>query len=222
MPKRKKRRQNTAVLPAAGIGSLRARCLFLEDADEPRRSKPWTSPKSFWNERKTTTCGGGLVARSRSHGAPCSRSPIRPTRASRTPGAFQRTATRRRRAGGAARPGRGDDEAACEALLERARAAAADEEATRGTTRRSYQSSVPRGRGRVHDGSRIGAARLRPDLLRRRRARPRAPRDPATTPPRASSTTPCRQTPWRALAALRPAACYWRETDYVPARRRLF
>ena len=81
------------------LGSLRVRRRGTwKTPTNARRSKPSTSPLSGAVARRRR-CGEGSSRRSPPHGAPCSRSPIRPTRASHTTGAFQRTATRRRRCG---------------------------------------------------------------------------------------------------------------------------
>ena len=107
----------------------------------------------------------------------------------------------------------GDDEAACEALLERARAAAAGDEEARGDAAELLGRFLAE-RGRVHEVHEL--AELGYDRTFSRKALTNA-----------LNARPCDDAPARlfddalpanALAALRralrPAARYWRETDY--------
>ena len=196
----------------------RSKCIFCDSAADhdalskrilANRIRPaalaqrYSSPKSFWNERKTTTCGEGssrILARAG-----------RPERGRRSDQRAWRVRPElfrgRQRGGGAAggaprRPAPRRRRGRLRSVA-RARARRRVRRTTMNTGRRGGAArALPRRARPGPRGARIGGARLRPDLLQggadecvgyfeHRARRARAP----------LRRRPCRQTPWRRSGA---------------------
>jgi hypothetical protein len=213
MPKRKKRRQNNDACSKA-MQHYEAALRNLEDADEPAALEALDFAEVFLERAQDDDVRRGLVAEvSLARGALLEvMDPINARLA------YDRSYAADGNAAAALRAARlawrcGDDEAACEALLERARAAAEDDEEARGDAAELLGRFLAE-RGRVHEVHEL--AELGYDRTFSRKALTNA------LHARPCDDAPARlfddALPSKALAALRralrPAARYWRETDY--------
>ena len=165
MPKRKKRRQNNANDACAkAMQHYEAALRCLEDADEPAALEALDFAEVFLERAQDDDVRRGLVAEvSLARGAL-----LEVADPSNARLAYDRSFSADGNAAAALRAARlawrcGDDEAACEALLERARRGGG----RRGIPRRRGGAArpVPRGARAGPGGPRIGRPRLRPDLL---------------------------------------------------------
>ena len=222
MPKRKKRRQNdSSRAMQQALDHYECALRNLEDADERAALEALDFAEVFLERAQDDDVRQGLVAEvSLARGALLEVADPRNARL-----AYARSFSADGNAAAALRAARlawrcGDDEAACEALLERARRGGG----RRGSSRRrgGAAGALPRGARPGPRGSRIGGARLRPDLFQEgadecvereiMRRRPRAPlrRRPAGQSPGGAPAGPATGGPLLARDGLRLA------------RRRLF
>ena len=215
MPKRKKRRQNdSSRAMQQALDHYECALRNLEDADEPAALEALDFAEVFLERAQDDDVRRGLVAEvSLARGALLEVADPMNARL-----AYDRSYAADGNAAAALRAARlawrcGDDEAACEALLERARAAAADDEEARGDAAELLGRFLAE-RGRVHEVAELAELGYDRTFSRKALTNALAARPCDGAPARLFDDA----LPAKALAALRralrPAARYWRETDY--------
>jgi len=215
MPKRKKRRQNdSSRAMQQALDHYECALRNLEDADERAALEALDFAEVFLERAQDDDVRRGLVAEvSLARGALLEVADPMNARL-----AYDRSFSADGNAAAALRAARlawrcGDDEAACEALLERARAAAADDEEARGDAAELLGRFLAE-RGRVREVHELGELGYDRTFSRQALTNALAARSCKDAPARLFDDA----LPSKALAALRralrPAARYWRETDY--------